>query len=153
MIQMQKTQKKLAELTEVMNKEINEAVAAERAVERLQTIHQQEHILEDRINAYGRHKIFTSTGDIEGSDNPTAALEKNNQIAASVITAIEFLRSHPQATVDDLRRLKLALPDAFDPATLIMIVRCSRIVEKYEAHKSRLLNNIFELARRAPAEG
>lgn len=153
MIQMQKTHKKLAELTETMNKEINEACALFAAEERLSTIRQQEEALEARIGIFEKHKIWTTPDECLGGDNKHATLERNNKIVASVITAMEYVKTHPTATGDDVRRLGLPLPDVMDPATIVMIVRCSKIVERYEAHKTRLMSNVFELVRGVPAEG
>lgn len=152
-MQMSKTQKKIAELMETINKEFSEGCALHAAEERLVAIRQQEQAIENHLKAYERHKIWSTVEEAEGGDNPHAALERNNKIVASIITAFEFLKSHPNATVDDLKKLGLPLPDVMDPGTLVMIVRCSRIVERYEAHKPRLLGNVFELVRGAPAEG
>jgi hypothetical protein len=151
MQQLTKTQKKIEELVEVMNSEHGKVIAEELAVERLAMIRHQEQALDNGIKAFERHKIWSSVGEIEG-DNPQASLERNDRIVASVITAIEFVKTHPSATVDDIRRLGLALPDVMDPGTIILMVRCSKVVERYEAHKARLMTNIFQLVRGAPVE-
>jgi hypothetical protein len=153
MRQLTKTQKKIDELTTTMNEEFSKTCAEECAVERVAAMHAAEQTIEDHIKAYERHKIWTTAEEAGGGDNSHAALERNNRTVSSVITAMEYVKTHPAATADDIRRLGLPLPDVMDPGTLILIVRCSRIVEKYEAHKPRLMSNVFELVRGTPAEG
>jgi hypothetical protein len=150
-MQLQKTEKKIEELIVTINKEFTEACDLRAAEERLVAMRSHEQNLEEHIKAYERHKIWSTIEEI-GGDNPQVALERNNKIVATVITMMDYIKTHPKCTPDDLTRLGMPLPAVMDPGMLIMIVRCSRIVEKYESHKGRLLSSVFELVRGAPAE-
>ena len=152
MIQIPKTTKAIDSLVSTMNKELQEAVDLRAAEERLVAMRQHEQDLEQHLTAYERHKLWSSIEEIEGDDRE-AALERNNRIVSTIIALIDYVKAHPKCTADDLVRLGLPLPSVMDPAALIMIVRCSKIVEKYDQHKPRLMSSVWALVKGAPAEG
>lgn len=151
MIQTPKTQKQIDVLTETVNKEIQDACDLAAAEARLGALRTHEQKLEEGFSGYERHKVWSTVNEIEGDDRE-AALARNNQIVAKVCVLIDFLRAHPKATFADVERLGISLPQSMDPSVLIMVMRCSRILAKYDEHKDRVMGSMFELLKSAPGE-
>lgn len=149
MIQTPKTQKQIEVLTEVVNKEIQDACNLAEAEARLGALRSHEAKLEEGFSGYERHKVWSTVNEIEGDDRE-AALQRNNQIVAKVCVLIDYLRAHPKATLADVEKLGISLPQSMDPAVLIMVMRCNRILAKYDEHKDRVMGSMFELMRAAP---
>jgi hypothetical protein len=151
-MQTPKTEKQLGILADVVNKEIQDACNLAAAEARLGALREHETKLEAGFSGFERHKVWSSVEEIEGDDRE-AALARNNQIVARICVVIDFLRAHPKAALADIERLGIPLPQSMDPAVLIMVMRCNRILAKYDEHKNRLMGSMFELMRSVPAEG